>query len=193
VIRMMKFSIGRLTRPLFRLASDRRGVSAVEFALILPLMMTLYLGGNELSHALTIARKVTHVTSSLGDLITQSKTITDADMANILNAATAVMTPYPTGLLLKIKVSGIDIDATGKATVAWSDAQNDTALTVGAVVTNLPAAVKTPSTFIVTAEVHYAYTPAIGYVLTGTFDLKDQFYLRPRLSDCISRPPVICT
>jgi Flp pilus assembly protein TadG len=177
----------RLTRPLIRLGRDRRAVSAVEFALILPLMLAIYLGGNELSHALTIARKVTHVTSSLGDLVTQSKKITNVDMTNILNAAASVMTPYPSGTLLKIKVSGIAIDANSVAKVAWSDALNDTPLTVNAVVTNLPAAVKTPSTFIVTAEVHYSYTPVIGYVMTGTFDLKDQFYLRPRLSDTITR------
>ena len=185
---MTNFSLGRLLRPLIRLCRDRRAVSAVEFALILPLMLTLYLGGSELSHALIIARKVTHVTSSLGDLVTQSKTITDSDMSNILDAAASVMTPYTTASLLKIKVSGISIDSKGKATVMWSDARNDTPLTKNTVITNLPAAVLTPSTFIVTAEVHYAYTPTIGYLMTGTFDLKDQFYLRPRLSDCISRP-----
>ena len=183
----MAFSIAALKRPLFRFGRDRRGVSAVEFALILPLMVTLYLGGNELGHGLTIARKVTHVGSTLADLVTQSKNITNTDMTNILNAAASVMTPYPIASLLKIKVSGITIDSTGKAKVTWSDALNDTALTVGSVVTSLPAAVKTANTFIVTTEVHYAYTPSIGYVMSGTFDLKDQFYLRPRLSDTVTR------
>ena len=69
-----------LWRPFRRFAKDARGVSAVEFALILPLMLTLYLGGNELTHALTIARKVTHATSSLGDLVTQTKAVSAADM-----------------------------------------------------------------------------------------------------------------
>lgn len=186
VTRMTRL-ISRLAEPFIRLVRDRRAVSAVEFALILPLMLAIYLGGNELSHALTIARKVTHVTSSLGDLVTQSKKITNVDMTNILNAAASVMTPYPTGTLLKIRVSGITIDANSVAKVTWSDALNDTPLAVNSIVNNLPAQVKTPSTFVVTAEVHYAYTPVIGYVMTGTFDLKDQFYLRPRLSDTITR------
>jgi Flp pilus assembly protein TadG len=184
-MRLLRF--GRLWRPFLRVARDRRGVSAVEFALILPLMLALYLGGNELGHALTIARKVTHVTSTLGDLITQSKNISNSDMTNILNAAASVMAPYATGTGLKMKVTGIAIDNTGKAKVTWSDARNDTAYAVNTVITTLPAAVKVPNTFIVTAEVHYAYTPVIGYVLTGTFDLKDQFYLRPRLSDTVTR------
>ena len=173
--------------PFVRLAVDRSGVSAVEFALILPVMLTIYLGGVELSDALIIARKVTHVTSSLGDLVTQSKSISDDDMSNILDAAASVMTPYSTGSLLKIRISEIKFDSSSKATVAWSDARNDTPLTKGSTVTGLPSAVVQPNTYIVTAEVHYAYTPTIGYILTGTFDLHDQFYLRPRLSDCISR------
>lgn len=182
----MNAMIAWLRRPLIRFGRDRRGVSAVEFALILPVMLTIYLGGNQLSHALTISRKVTHVASALGDLVTQSKNITNSDMTNILGAAASVMYPYPTASVLTIKISGVTIDSNGKATVTWGDQLNTTALTPGTVVA-LPSAVDVPSTFLVVAEVHYAYTPTIGYVMTGTFDLHDQFYLRPRLSDTITR------
>ena len=181
------YRIGRLLRPFSRLAGDRAGVAAVEFALILPIMLTLYLGANEFGNALTIQRKVTHVTSSVSDLVAQAKTISNADMTNILDASAAVLTPYPTAKLT-IKVSLIKIDAVGTATVVWSDARNTTALTVGAVV-QVPADVKTANTYLVNAEVHYDYVPTIGYVMTGHFDLQDKFYLRPRLSTDIKRPP----
>ena len=176
-----------MLRRLRRLGKDRTGVSAVEFALILPLMLTLYIGGIQLSEALTISRKVTHVTSSLGDLVAQSKSISNSDMTNVLDAAAAVMAPYST-YSLKIKVSGISIDGDGKATVAWSDALHDTPLSQGATVT-LPTAVNQADSFLIETEVHYPYTPSIGYVLTGDFDMTDTFYLRPRLSDTIKRPP----
>ena len=175
----------RLAAPLARLVGERSGVAAVEFALLLPLMLALYLGGIEIGEALTINRKVTHVTSSLSDLVTQSKTISNNDIKNILDAAASVLTPYPTDLL-KIKVSGVSIDNNKKATVVWSDARNDTPLAVGSTIV-LPASVLQADTFIVTAEVHYAYTPTIGYVMTGSFDLNDQFYLRPRLSEDVKR------
>ncbi len=96
------------------------------------------------------------------------------------------MTPYGTSLL-KIKVSEFNIDANLKVTVVWSTAKNDTPLAAGKVITDLPTAVKQKGNLI-TAEVHYAYTPTIGYVMTGTFDLHDSFYLRPRLSETISGP-----
>lgn len=170
-----------LWRPFQRIAKDARGVSAVEFALILPLMLTIYLGGNELSHALTIARKVTHVTSTLGDLVTQSKVVTATDLDGIMDAATSVMEPYGT-TELRIILSGIRIDAAGNAWVAWSHAFQDAPLVTDAPFNDLPAGITVPSTFIVTAEVHYNYTPVIGYTFTGDFDLKDNFYLRPRFS-----------
>ena len=33
----------------------------------------------------------------------------------------------------------------------------------------------------------YSYKPAIGYVITGTLNLSDQIYMRPRLSDTVTR------
>ena len=51
-----------MTRALFtlsRLARDRRGVSAVEFALVAPLMIGLYLGCVEISDGVAADRKVT--------------------------------------------------------------------------------------------------------------------------------------
>jgi Flp pilus assembly protein TadG len=166
-----------------RLAGDSAGVSAVEFALILPIMLVLLFGGIEVTDALTVQRKVTHVTSTLSDLIAQSKTISASEMDDILEASAAVITPY-SDAKLKIKLTGVTIDANGKATVAWSRAKNDTAYTEGAAIT-LPTTVIEPSSFIVTGEVHYDYTPVVGYVMTGTFDLSDEFYLRPRLGTSI--------
>jgi Flp pilus assembly protein TadG len=171
-----------LMRRGLRFARDARGVSAVEFALILPIMLSLYLGGDELGHGLTIARKVTHVSSSLSDLITQSTKITNDDMSNILNAAASVMTPYPTSNLT-IVLSEYYIDKDGKVTVQWSDGFNKTALNSGTQINNLPASLLTANTYLVTADVVYAYTPTVGYIITGTFNIHDQFYLRPRLND----------
>jgi Flp pilus assembly protein TadG len=182
-----RFKNSGLSSSLARLAGDCNAVAAVEFALVLPILLTLYLGSFEFGQAFTISRKVTHVTSSLSDLVAQYKTIDNATMTGILDASAAVVTPYPASAV-KIKLSLIKIDAAGKATIVWSDARNTTALTVGSVVT-VPATVKTANTYLVTGEVHYSYTPLFGYTMTGTYDLHDNFYLRPRLSNDVKRPP----
>ena len=179
--------IARARAPLRELLRDKRGISAVEFAMLLPLMVTLYLGGVEVSQAVAIDRKVTLIARSLGDLVAQATTVTNADMSNILNASTAIIVPYQDAKL-KITVSSVVIDVNGVAKVAWSDTKNGTARAVGTTVT-LPAALNVASTSLIWAESQYAYTPTVGYVITGTMNLKDQIYMRPRLSDTVARTP----
>jgi Flp pilus assembly protein TadG len=178
--------LARMRRPLRRFLADKRGVSAVEFAMLLPLMVTLYLGGVEVSSAVAIDRKVTLIARTLGDLVAQATSVDNASMTSILSATTAVMAPY-SDANLKIIVSSVQINSQGVARVSWSDTKNGTPRTVGSTVT-LPAALNVASTSLIWAEASYAYTPAIGYVITGTKNLTDQIYMRPRLTDCVLRP-----
>jgi Flp pilus assembly protein TadG len=177
--------INRLRRQFARFSGDRSGMSAVEFAMLLPLMMTLYLGSTEISQGISINRKVTLTARALADLASQPTNITNADMTNILNAASAVVAPYAIANL-KATVSELSIDANGKATVTWSDTLNGTARSVGQVVT-LPTALAVPSTSLIFGEVQYNYKPTIGYVVTGTLTLKDQMYMRPRQANTVTR------
>ena len=168
-----------------RLAGDERGVSAVEFAMLLPLMLTLYLGTVEISQGIGADRKVTLTTRTVADLVAQVSSISNADMTNSLNAASAVMAPFPVGNL-KVTVTSVAIDGTGKATVSWSDSLNGTARSKGSTVT-LPTALVVANSSLIWSEVQYSYKPTIGYVISGTLTLKDQIYMRPRLSDKVDR------
>jgi len=166
------------------LRDDQRGVSAVEFAMLLPLMLTLYLGAVEISQAVGIDRKVTMTSRTVADLASQVTSISNSDMSNILNASSAVIAPYDPSKL-KVTVSQVSIDNNGNATVSWSCTQGGTARTIGSSVT-LPSALKIANTSLIWGEAAYLYKPAIGYVVTGTLNLSDQIYMRPRLSNSIS-------
>jgi Flp pilus assembly protein TadG len=183
--------LARARRSIRRFLRDKQGVSAVEFAMLLPLMVALYLGGVEVSSAIAIDRKVTLVARTLGDLVAQTTSVTSTDVSNILGASASIVQPYDDSKL-KITVSDVKIDSQGNAKIAWSDTKNGTARTVGSTVT-LPTALNTASTHLVWAEVQYAYTPAVGYIITGTRNLTDQIYMRPRLSDCVLRQGVTTT
>ena len=175
----------KLPRRLMRFARDQEGVSAVEFAMLLPLMITLYLGTVEISQGVAIDRKVTLTTRTVADLASQASTISNADMTNMLNASSSVIQPYDSSKL-KVTVSLVSIDGSGKATITWSDTLGGTKRAVGSTVT-LPAALVVNNTSLVWSEVSYTYTPTIGYVITGPLNLSDQIYMRPRLSDTIAR------
>src|ERR1700687_612885 len=174
-----------LAQHLRGLIQDQRGVSAVEFAMLLPLMITLYLGTVEISQGVGIDRKVTLTTRTVADLASQVSSINNADMTNLLNASAAVIVPYDTSQL-KVTVSEITIDTHGPAKITWSDTLNGTKRAVGSTV-SLPAALNVANTSLIWSEVAYTYRPTIGYVVTGTLNLSDQIYMRPRVSDSVSR------
>ena len=103
----------------------------------------------------------------------------------VLQVVVRVMSPFPNNHL-KVVVSSVKVDAQGKATIDWSDTLNGTARSKGSTVT-LPAALNIPNSSLIWSEVQYNYTPVIGYVITGTMNLKDQIYMRPRMSDDVKR------
>jgi Flp pilus assembly protein TadG len=177
----------RLVRRIARLVDDRRGVSAVEFAMLLPVMMTLCLGSVEATQGIAASRKVTLTAHALADLASQYTDITNAGMSNILAAGSAIVAPYSAANLQEV-VSEIAIDAQGNATVVWSDTLNGTALTVGLSV-SVPSSLAVPNSYLVLAQVQYSYNPSYGYVMTGTLTLHDQIYMRPRQSTSIARTP----
>jgi Flp pilus assembly protein TadG len=190
---------GRLTRSARRafthFATDRRGVSAIEFAIIAPLMITLYLGGVEVSQAVAVSRKTTMIAHTVADLVARSDNnpqgsiISDTEMQNVFSAASAVATPYATGPLT-VTVSSIVIDSSGVATVAWSDSLHGTPRATNSTVT-LDPTLAVPSSSLILGEVSYSYTPAVGKVITGPLTLSDKSYVKPRMVPCVYRPPSV--
>ena len=108
-----------LPRLMARFAGDRRGVSAVEFALLAPVMIALYLGLVEISDGIGIDRKVSLTAATLANLTAQATTITTSEMSNILDASSAIVAPYSASKL-KMTVSCLNIDSDKNVTVKWS-------------------------------------------------------------------------
>jgi Flp pilus assembly protein TadG len=174
-----------LSRRLASLRRDQRGVSAIEFAMVLPLMVTLYFGAVEISQGVAIHRKVTLTARTVADLASQVTSINNNDMTNLLSAASAVVAPFPVGQL-KVTVTAVDIDNNGGAKVAWSDTLNGQKRAVDSTVT-VPTVLNIPNTQLIWSEVYYNYVPTVGYVVTGAINLFDQIYMRPRMSDKVQR------
>ena len=108
----MKMMTLCMRRLLSRFARDKRGVSAVEFAFLAPLMIAMYLGVVEISDGVAADRKVTLTAGALANLTAQSQTLLTADMTNIFTASTAILKPYSVGNL-KATVSCLKIDSLG--------------------------------------------------------------------------------
>jgi Flp pilus assembly protein TadG len=175
------------------LARGEGGMAAVEFAVILPFMLTAYLGGVELGDGVAINRKIAITTRAVADLASRYNTkITDTDMSSILGASSTILAPYPAGPLT-VTVSQVRVDSTGAAAITWSNTLNGTARAAGSSVT-LPGTLASAAvnaqgtnTFYILGEATYGYTPTLGYVMTGTVTLTNKIFMSPRESPCISR------
>jgi Flp pilus assembly protein TadG len=174
-----------LIRRAARFVRDRRAVTSLEFAILLPLLVGLYLGSAEVAQGIAIKRKVTLTAHAVADLSSQYTAINNGQMSNILNAAPAIIAPYTSGNL-QATVSEISINAQGQATVVWSDSLNGTALPIGQSVT-VPSALAVPNTFLILGQAQYSYSPTYGYVLTNALTLSDQIFLMPRQSTSVAR------
>lgn len=159
-------------------AGDRRGVSAVEFALLAPLMITLYVGCAEVSDAVGADRKVSLTAAALTNLSSQVTIISTTDMTNILDASSAIISPYSASQL-QITLSCINIDASKNATVKWSVTRGGT-LRSGTI--TVPSALAVANSQLLFGEASYQYKPTVGYTVTGTLNLSDHMYMSPRIT-----------
>jgi Flp pilus assembly protein TadG len=189
-----------------KFSTDANAVAATEFAIVVPFMLLLYVGGIELADGMAINVKVSATAHSVGDMVTQNTSLSTASMQNILTGATAIVAPYPvTGGQLLVTVSEISSDANGKLTLQWSQSYNGSSFgpgrsSLGSSTTPPYPALTQPAslngtvgnandpnnqndqiTFIV-SEVSYAYTPNLGFVINGTVNLQDSYWLFPRCS-----------
>jgi len=180
----MKAIALRMTRLLRSFKRDRDRASAIEFAIIAPLLITLYFGCVEITDGIAGDRKVTLTAGALANLTSQSQTISADGMTNILNASAAIIKPYSVGNLTAT-ITCLAINAAGVAKVKWSATLNGTARTAGDTVTLPNAALAVPNTYLVWSEVSYNYTPVVGITITGSIPLADQMFMSPRIT-----PPV---
>lgn len=201
------FALARLARHLSR---NKSGVAAVEFALILPVMLLLYLGSAEITQALMASRKATLVARTLSDLTAQQTTqvpVVDADLTNIFAAATDIMAPF-SATPLQMTITSVEFVADASSSTGydakpqWTSVQNGGVPRPCAILTpvsdsttptstNLPTGVYAQGALVV-ADVVYTYTPSFGSSLTnisrlfssqpvaGSLTYKHTTYMRPR-------------
>jgi Flp pilus assembly protein TadG len=173
--------------------ADARGAAAIEFALILPVLLALYAVGFEVCQAATVNRKLTDTTVQLANLTSQYTSVAKSDIATIMNASSETMTPYPNSALA-LSLSEVNIDAKGNATVCWSEAFLDGVALQGNPLTTPPTAppsLMTPSSSYIVVESTYAYTPVIAGDFMPAMTLSDQSFMLPR--DSASIPCTDCT
>lgn len=159
---------------------QKSGVSSVEFALIAPLMIAIFLGMIEISDGLTAKRKVASATSTAADLVGRTKAVSSADIADVYSASKAILEPYNT-TAIEIRITSVIINLDGTTQVGWSDALNTSTLVVGDPYV-LPPGIGFPGGSVIISEVAYAHMGLVGNFLGSPHIYSDIFYMQPRRS-----------
>lgn len=175
---------GGLIMWMHRFLVQTKGAIAVEFAMIFPLMITIYFGTVEMSHALAASRKVTMLTSTVGDIVAQFETIGPNDMAGIYDASDEIMRPFETTGTgqLRINVFSISTDPTEN----WTHSP-DGACPQGTPA--VPPALLASGGSVIIAQVCYIHNSILSKFFTSDPTFSDVFYLRPRQTDVITWDP----
>jgi Flp pilus assembly protein TadG len=175
--------LAKVSRQIVRMARDRRGASAIEFTMVVPVLILMYVGAVETGNLVTIYRRASAVASTAADLTAQVKQVTNADVQDVFAASGSILTPYP-ATPLKIVISSVVADQNNNGKVAWSCANKGSGRAKDSSYA-VPAGLTQADSSVIVSEVTYAFTPLVGltkFFSPGAFDIKRTFYSRPRRS-----------
>jgi hypothetical protein len=172
-----------------RLRQQQDGLAYLEFALVLPLLMALFLGGVELTRYIQVAQKTDKITHTIVDLVAQAPTISIPELDQIMLAVEHIMRPHSfveTGVII---VSCVGYDDMGNLIVKWQHKgggvlDRDSAIGAVGAQPSLPDdfAVEERDNVII-AETYYAFEPIINARFVDPIEFyRTAFYL-PRIGE----------
>lgn len=170
-----------MLRGLFaRLRSDERGVSAVEFAMLAPVLIAFYFGMAEFCQGFMAQKRMGHVSAMVADLVAQEESIAITNLDDIFDIGGLIMKPFPTAAL-KQRVSSVT-RTSGVARVDWSRGDGMAARAVNSTIT-LPTDLIADGESVIVSEATYDYDSPVDYFMPGITQFSHIYYLRPRTVD----------
>ena len=190
---MIRTIATRLISLLRRFGSSERGVAAVEFALVMPFLITLYFGSMEAAALYTADRRVNTISATMGDLVSQwdpdDGAIPTGTMTDYFKAANGLIYPMATTNLKQV-VSFVQVNADGTTKVLWSKGYNGG--TPRVVNSSYPLAAGkmmnqvARGSWVIASEVYYSYKPLLGVVFSTSLSLSHENLFLPRYQAAIT-------
>ena len=181
----------RFLSALYKLFGDRKGLSGVEFALILPIIITILAASEDLGQALMVDRRMNQIAATASDIVSQQSSWAGTSLDGILTGTATIIQPFSTSNLT-ILVAVVNVDSSLNATVSWSRGYNTTALTAGAASpVTLSSTILQSGVQMVVSKTTYSLTTPFAAFLKPITGLSSYTYTRyginrPRVSDTIA-------
>jgi Flp pilus assembly protein TadG len=200
-MRLKSAILNALPPRLRRFAEGEQGVTAIEFALVLPVVLLILLGCFEVPRFVLIYQKLARTSSGVADLVAQAdEPLQKNQMDDIFAAGKVMMQPYDVIANGKIYVSSINNPSGTGVKLTWQRDNGGsvaTASKLGAAGSNpsskLPATVVPGSNEeVLVAEVYFNYTPIFANLIYKGSQLYQISYTRPRNKNLNTAPPLTC-
>ena len=167
---------------------DRRGLGAVEFALIAPLLLLIYLGSVDLADGMDTNKKLSRSASVLADLVARQLSVTKNDLDGMFNIGRASLLPY-SRTDPKIRITAIRIDGTERANnlepkVDWSYANIANFAARKGSAGNIPDSLLGEGSYFIRVDVELDYKPLNAWIFTN-IPMSETYYLAPRYTNTI--------
>ncbi|MGE0055791.1 MAG: TadE/TadG family type IV pilus assembly protein [Hyphomicrobium sp.] len=185
-----------LKRSIARFARNRKGVAAVEFAYIAPLLILALFGTVEVSRAVMMHKKFQRVSAMIGDLVSREQTVGTAPggalqaINGMMLSAEQVMYPFSTdSLVIKVNSLRAKSNDASRTRSEWNyDSKLNTAQST-CTDKAMPATgmINAGNTAIV-VESSFGYAPLLKDLIPGfktTMTWNDTITYSPRKASCV--------
>lgn len=189
---------GRGAGLLRRFARDVRGIAAVEFGFIAPIMLVMLLGAVEITRAVSIDRRLSVVTNMVADLVAREEKLTAADVNAIYDIAEMVMAPYDASVLKMSVIPVMSSPSNASNVRVYPATTNRPSYNGGAQPARcqsyaLMTGLLSTNESVIVIEATYRFSPMFVDFMMGTMDWKETAIAKPRKSLCVAFDGATCT
>lgn len=185
------------------LARDRRGVVAIEFALLAPFLVALLIGMFEVVSLVRVSLKLSHTANELSDIVAETQptnngqtppNVTGGRTGTLGDACTGAaysLAPYSSSPL-SAQIVSLTSTSGGAPSKDW---ESDNACPTATTTAFSSSAIASATTYgltpnakdsAVVVKITYAYKPILHYVLGSSWTLTQTAFARPRAGTAIT-------
>lgn len=190
--RLAKLALKRFRR-------DTRGIAAVEFALVAPVLVSMLIGAIDVSRAVALNQRVSLVTQMVADLAARETQLTAADVRAIYDIAELAMEPYAADTLKIAIIPVMSAADDAKKTLVYPSTTNRETHPAGF---ELPQCQAYPlidgflatNESVIVVETSYDYAPLwLPPEVFPSVTWQKKAYAKPRKSLCVGFDGANCT
>ncbi len=168
---------------------DEKGLANLEFALVLPLLMILFMGSVELARYILVTQKTEKAAVTMSDLVAQAEDVGTSDLDILVQAVSQVMQPFSFASDGYVIVSSVSRVGSASPAINWQYTGGGTWThssqvgSQGGEATLPTGFTLDPNEGIIIAEVYFRYTPMIAGGILPVSNLYKVGVFKPRLGE----------